>query len=192
MGEGQDGWPEACFERFEPLEGSVESREVLQAYQEGYTRGREDALQEMEGRLLPLETLLQRALRECASLRAMLLQALEREVVELVVEMAEKVVGQELQIAPEAILAVVRATLEKAVDQDDLVLRVHPRDYEILTSRVEFHRELEKIPGLRLIRDPGITPGGCLLEIGSGFIDARLESRLAEARKALLGEENGD
>jgi len=164
--------------------------QVLQAYQEGYAQGRREALQEIEGRLQPLEGLLKQALAACAELRTKLLQELERDLIDLVVEMAQKVVGQELKTTPEAILAVVKATLEKAADQDDLVLRVHPQDYETLAlHRIELLRSLEGVGGIQLVRDPQITPGGCLLETRSGFLDARLESRLAEARRALSGEE---
>lgn len=186
----QGDWPEARFEVFDPIDGQVEARaRAVKAYRDGHAQGQATALQELERRLQPLESLLNTALSECASFRTRVLHRLEQDLVGLVTEMAWRVIGQELKTAPDAILAVVRAVLDMGSNQDDLVLRVHPQDYEILaTSRGEFLQSMEDLEGFRLVRDPKITPGGCVLATRSGLIDGRLESRLARAESVLSGE----
>jgi flagellar biosynthesis/type III secretory pathway protein FliH len=64
-----------------------------------------------------------------------------------------------------------------------MAIRVNPGDVELLTE----HRGelLGVLESARLISDPAIASGGCVVEVNGGLVDARLESQLQEAARLL-------
>ena len=61
-----------------------------------------------------------------------------------------------------------------------VVLHVHPQDAALL------QRTWVDAPALRVIPDPRVAAGGCILQCSSGALDARLETMLASCKAALL------
>jgi type III secretion system HrpE/YscL family protein len=121
--------------------------------------------------------------------RDALLSGVDREVVDLALGAARKILGREVseraaavEIVAQALAAVRRArqVRVRVSPEDALVLRAAE---PILTAR------LAQGAGFELLEDPGIARGGCIVETESGQVDARLESQLAALRRALLGGE---
>ena len=50
---------------------------------------------------------------------------------------------------------------------------------------------LRQIEEVELVGDETVSPGGCVLRLGSGEIDARMETQLASISEELLGAEAG-
>lgn len=169
----------------------LSARELAQqieqeAHREGLAKGRAEALDEMRRRLEPLEALLREACRRVASAHQAVMTNVEGELIDLALAVAERVLRSELRTRREAVVPVIRAALEAAGSRKIMGIRVSPGEYELLAEhRDEFVGSLESA---RLIADPAISDGGCVVEIEAGLIDARLESQLQEAAR-LLGKD---
>lgn len=166
----------------------LKTREVAQqieqdAYREGYAKGRAEALDEVRCRFEPLEALLRDASQQVASTHQAVIANAEDELLDLAIAVAERVLRSELGARREAVIPIVRAALETAGSRRIMAIRINPDDCEHLAE----HRG-ELVGGLesaRLIPDSAISPGGCVVEIETGLIDARLESQLQEAARFL-------
>lgn len=163
-----------------------EAREqAAETHQRGFEEGREAGLAE-HTRQIAHALLRVRRIEE----------QLEAEYIGLLRECVEKIIGQELQQAPEAIVGVVRTALLDARQQREVIVRVNPDDAE--TLRRQQPRLLEVLARANTIDvrpDPGITRGGCVVATELGTIDATLERQLealVAAVEAELGNGGGE
>ncbi len=113
--------------------------------------------------------------------------AIEKELVNLALGIANQLIRREIKIDPGQIVAVIREavnTLPLASQQ--LTLYMHPEDAELVRSS----RVLDDIsPAWKIIEDPLLTRGGCRLETKTSKLDATVENRLAAIVAAVLGDE---
>jgi flagellar assembly protein FliH len=156
------------------------------ARQDGWRKGEQEARSEMQRRLGLLEGLLKEACSQLAVLRQTIIRSAEEELLDLAVAIAERVVRTELAARREAVLPIVRTALEVARGRKVLAVRVNPKDYEVLAEHKG--EVLASLEGARVVPDAEIAAGGCIVEVDSGLVDARIESQLSEAAR-LLGRE---
>ncbi|MGB4783064.1 FliH/SctL family protein [Candidatus Methylomirabilis sp.] len=166
----------------------LSAREVAQqieqeAYREGRAKGQQEAIDELQRRFEPLDALLREACREVTAARQAIITNAEEELIDLAIAVAERVLRSEVGARREAAVPIVRAALEAAGSRVVMAIRVNPGDVELLTE----HREklLGVLESARLISDPAIASGGCVVEVEGGLVDARLESQLQEAARLL-------
>jgi flagellar assembly protein FliH len=158
-----------------------------QIYAEGFEHGRQAGAQETRQ---ALAAPMQQQAREQAQRMAELLQRhqgeldrlqdqLAQQVLELACDLARQVVRRELQQPLAPLRAVVQEALSLAIeDARPAMLRLHPGDLTLLQA--DLGEWLQGQP-VRLLPDPGLTPGGCLVESAQGTVDGTLERRWARA-----------
>jgi len=151
-------------------------RERAQAFESGREAGGSAARQELQA---PLERVA-RSLAELASCRTRYRRETEREVVQLALEIARRILRRELTIDPEAILGLVRAGLESVSLREVLEVRVHPAHAE--TVRLCLNK-LGAPAALAVIADPHLEPGALLVETRRGGFDASADAQLEEIQR---------
>lgn len=161
----------------------IEKEAYEKGFSEGERAGRETG-EEMVGAVLKQYT---QTLEELKALRRNLLIGSEREVVRLSLEVAKKVVKREVCVDEELILALVKVALSRLADQSVITVRVNPKDCQSILHFRESpgHRDSWH-DGIKLVEDPLITRGGCLIETDSGVIDARVEEQFREIEKGFF------
>lgn len=98
-------------------------------------------------------------------------------------QMARQIVRSELVQRPELVAAVAQEALDTLLlSARHITLRVHPDDQALVA---EGAAEVFAARGARLLADPAMTRGGCLVESDIGVIDASLETRWQRAAAAL-------
>ncbi len=159
-------------------------------YQQGYAEGKQQAQQEMERALqLQIESLRAEVEQFLHSLRAEFdayLQATETPMLELVMEIARKVIREELRMHPDHILALIRDALRRIKGFGAVRIFVNPADLE----RVRQHRAsllsvLDGIDQLEILEDRRVEAGSCRIETEQGTYDARLSTQLELIENAL-------
>lgn len=154
------------------LEGAKAERTA--AIKKGYAEGESKGLAQVTEKLLHLEQLRERFFAEA-----------EAEVIKLVLEIAEKVIGRIAAENPELIRSVVRQALERTLG-DRITVSVHPDDYRaLMAGDHEFKDVVDRTKRLLFREDDGVSKGGCVVETEVGTIDARIETQLEAIRKAL-------
>ncbi|MBI2083116.1 MAG: hypothetical protein HYT76_06060 [Deltaproteobacteria bacterium] len=135
----------------------------------GFEEGRQEGFSGLTERIVQAEVERER-----------ILAGQETELIQMVMEIAKKIVVRELEKG--AIIDIVRDALDKAVG-DRVVVRVHPADKKQLEKNLASLADSSRV--LKIQEDSSIVSGGCLVETELGTVDARLETQWAAIRKAL-------
>jgi flagellar assembly protein FliH len=110
-----------------------------------------------------------------------LLEEARGQLLQLALRIAEKVLRQRLEMAPDAILPMVEEALQAARGHvaGRVVLRLHPLDAATVTPQLERLRQQNRgFESLEVLRDASLSRGGCRVETQFGTIDASIETQL--------------
>jgi flagellar assembly protein FliH len=157
-----------------------------QAFQAGYELGRE----EMRSQIESIGESFAKSLEELAAFRNRLRAHYERELLELALGVARKVVQQELAERPEIWLGMIRHAVRHAVDRERITVRVPARLLGFLQAALpELRASLEEVKEFELVEDPGLGDGGCIIESRFGDIDIGVDTQFETTKRALLRSE---
>jgi flagellar assembly protein FliH len=112
---------------------------------------------------------------------------IEQELTKLALLIAKHLVRRELRLDPTQVIGIIRYTVGLLpLAARDVKVHLHPEDAAIVREKLARPAgEQEWI----LVEDPLLARGGCRLTTATSSIDARLESRMAEAVNTLLGDD---
>jgi flagellar assembly protein FliH len=97
--------------------------------------------------------------------------------------LARQVVRSELETRPELVAAVAAQAVEAVLlSAQHIRVNVHPQDHALVA---EGAAEVLAARGARLVTDPTVSRGGCVVESDLGRIDAGIEARWAQAAEQL-------
>jgi flagellar assembly protein FliH len=169
-------------------QAKVEASEIeKQAYERGFSEGEKAGRELGEKALEALLKQYAKTLEELNNLRKEIFAASEGEVVRLALEIARKVIRREVSADEELVLTLVKVALSRLADQTVMTVRVNPADYQTIQRHHHAHSSSSSLAeGVKLVDDPSVSRGGCLIETESGIIDARIEEQLREIEKGFL------
>ncbi len=155
-----------------------------QARSEGFECGRQEgeaaSRTEYEAHIARLGDLLESVKRQ----RDDMLGDLEDDIAALAFEVATALIGDHaverrvLQLRVEQVVA-------ERVGMEPLAVRVAPEDVDAVTAALS-HTHEGDAPGLRVLPDPSIVIGGCVIEFQSEQLDHRLGLQLGKLRDIFL------
>lgn len=161
-------------------------RLMKEARNEGYNQGIKEAMTEAAAEALNIREQARLVLRQAEEIHRQTLESMESEIVNLAVEIAEKVLSVKLELHPQVVAELAGKALGMLHDREKVFLLVNPSEHDIYEDRRD---ELIKhlTPGglLDIISDPGIIPGGFIVETEYGRLDAGLDTRWENLLKAL-------
>jgi flagellar biosynthesis/type III secretory pathway protein FliH len=158
-----------------------------QSYQEGFNEGLEKGLNEGEKtgseraarKLEPVLDSLRQALLQLQTLRQDTYQRIEKEVVELALAIARKVICREIAVDKEVVVCVAREALAKVEDPGKITLKLNPSDLQFINeTKYQLSEMIGNIDNITLEPEGSIQSGGCVVETELGQIDARIEHQL--------------
>lgn len=153
-----------------------------QARREGFAAGRETARAEVDAALAAVAELAD----DLNGYRNALAEQAAQEAMVLAVEIAAKLLRAEVTAAPERVVDVLRGAIRRASDRSRLVARVHPDDLAVCRdAALPIMERMGGIGAFEVVDDPRIGRGSCVLETGTGDVDATFESQLARVLEAL-------
>ncbi len=159
---------------------AVEREAFIKGYAQGERAGAEAAAARAEAMLRRLA----RTLDELQALRTDLIRRTEREVVELSLAIARKVLQREVALDHELMLAMARVALDRLADVATASIRLHPDDYAAALSArgsaaVASH-------GVQIVADANVRRGGCVVQSEFGSVDVGIATQIDELTHALL------
>ncbi len=167
-----------------------EEAEILtrEAYEEGLLRGIAEGERKFLESVAGSAEFLKSAVVRLEQSHVDFLDEIEPQLVRLAASIASKIIERESSLSTELVRRTVRAALEKVIDEEQVVLRVNPKDLEALRAhRAELMQEFDAIKRIDLVPDALIDAGGCIAQTESVRIDARLASQLEKILNDLLG-----
>lgn len=159
---------------------------LAQQMEEAYARGRQDGLNEAEGRFATTVQALTQALEDVSRMRDSLAQTGSQDMLRLVMAVAEQVIRTTVTVDPNVVLAIIENALKASIRADSFRVRVNPVDLEGVTKQKPLF--LASISGMKNISfeaDPQISQGGCRVDSELGDVDATIETQLEAIRQAL-------
>jgi flagellar assembly protein FliH len=152
-----------------------------EARERGYMEGTEEAQRQYESLVKEAGMVLEQAKVEYRTV----LESTEADAVNVILDIARKVIGNELCTNREHILFMVQQAYEKCANRDSILIRVSPQDYEYLDgSREQLLCMVEGIGELDLKKDSSLKPGACIVETPYGSVDAGMETRIRKIEEA--------
>lgn len=173
----------------EPRTTIVNTEEVSYLMDEALSHARDDARRAgweqglSEGRMAARGELrlqaerLQKVIQQLALPLAECNDRVKDELVMLAMVIAKEVIQRELTVQPADVHTLVTKAIQAlSVGTRHIRIHLHPEDAHLLSA------QLEEKEGLswKIIEDPAISRGGCMVDSGASHVDLRLETRLAE------------
>jgi len=153
------------------------------AFTKGYAQGERAGLEAGGKRAEAMLRRVAQTIEELGGLRQTLIQETEREMVQLALTLARRVVHREVTLDPELAAALAHVALERLGTTTPATIRLNPEDYTVVAQ--DSARWIGQT--VTVVPDPSISRGGCLVESAFGSVDATIERQFDELSRALFG-----
>ena len=175
---------------------SADEREE-QAYQKGFEEGRAQGQAEGETagfergteKIEPLISSIKEALIQLNGIRKETYQQIEKEVVELALAIAQKVICREVATDKETVVCVAKEALAKVDDPGKITIKMNPADLDFINeTKYQLANLTADVHNVTLEGEEGIQSGGCIIATELGEIDARIEKQLEAVKESFLSD----
>lgn len=169
----------------------AEAEEIREhARAEGRAAGRVEGLTDVSAAAAALGE----ALRGVESLRTETVESVERDAVQLALDLAGKILAGALHARPELVVDVVQGALRRVSDRRGIAVLVNPADLDTLQGAIgDLQAQVAGIELCDLQSDQRVEPGGAIVRTTEGEVDAGVQTQLERAGEvlaaALAGEE---
>jgi len=194
-GHGAGGGVESLFEEEAdaappslppPDFAALEEAARIVGYNAGFEQGHDAGLAAAEAAMTDSLKRLVALANDVHENHAVFYRSAERQVVDLALQIAQKVVEHEVENIPDLAIHVIRAALEEMDARTAVRVRVSPDDEELLRRRWAQVVPAGIAPDrIELVKDEHVQSGGAIIETNHGQVDAQLETKLAELGNAL-------
>jgi flagellar assembly protein FliH len=151
-------------------------------FEEGYAAGYTQGIGDAQTHIQLLGQLIEKLGREAeglASRETTAREQIEDQVVATAVEIAETVVGRELETLDGRGRDAIARALALAPERGFVTARLHPADIAVIgdPAQLQLGRTLE------LVADSSLAPGDCIVEVNACRVDARIAPALERLRE---------
>lgn len=111
----------------------------------------------------------------------------EKDIVDLALKIAAKLIGRDLEREPETLAEIVATAIESARSAKAMILRVNPEDGKLLREKRPRLMELVgRAVDINIRDDSDVEKGGCVIQTEFGVIDGQLRTQFEMLRNVLM------
>jgi len=162
-----------------PKEADIEPL-LAGAHKKGFEEGQAAAKQSAAAQLEAMQMKLARSIEELSGSRLRYRREAEQDVVALALAVARRILHRELTVAPEVLLGLVKAALDKMEAREVHQVRISPADAPLVC---QFFEQMGLPQRIEVIPDASLGRGGVLVESSRGLLDASVDTQLAEIER---------
>jgi flagellar assembly protein FliH len=166
----------ALREKIHQLEAQAAS-DRRQAFEEGREQGEQQARVELQ----PVLERLNASLSEITAMRPDLRHRAERDVVQLALLIARRVLHRQLSVDEEALTAIARVAFERLTRSESYRVTVNPQFAAAVTSALPGNHASR----VQIEPDANCAPGTLIIHSSEGVIDASVDAQLEEISRGL-------
>lgn len=156
------------------------------AYEKGFVQGEKDGFELGERKADKVIENIEKLFDEMSSLKKNILKQHEKEILDLIFAIAEKIVHRLTGFDEGGIREAVFNALNLAIEKSKIVLNINPEDYDYIEElRPDLFKKYKELKSIIVSSDPSITRGGCFLKTPYGDIDAGIETQLEKIYQCL-------
>lgn len=159
---------------------AVQSEAYARGFEEGERAGAETGGQRADVMLARLT----QTVEELAGVRAQMIRQTERQMVELALAVARRIIHREVSLDRDLLIAMARVALDRLGESATITVKLHPEDFAA-TSAARVSRTMGTC--VTVLEDPRLERGACLVESDLGTIDVSVDAQIEEVARALLG-----
>lgn len=167
--------------------GQEEGKSI--GHEEGFQNGYEEGKKESEVLIEEANSIKREYLEE----KERVLNSIEGDVIELVLNIAKKVLNQKINEDDEAIIDLVLKGLESLNSRENIRIRVSKEDFEkVEESKESILSKVSLIENLQVDIDSNLEKGDCIIESSKGSVDVGIDTQIKnveEELKSLLDSE---
>ena len=161
--------------------------ECKEALDNGREEGRKAGFTEGKAEVDRLIKRTQVVLERAQDKRGEILAETEKEIIDLVLLIARKIIKVISENQRNVIVSNVVQALRKVKAKGDVIIRVNMSDLQLATEhKQDFIKLMESVKSVQIIEDTTVDSGGCIIETDFGEIDARIASQLTELESKIL------
>ncbi|KPU28220.1 hypothetical protein TR13x_02465 [Caloranaerobacter sp. TR13] len=151
-------------------------------YEEGYKKGYEEGCISAEKIIKEANNIK----REYLQKKALYLKQLENDIIDLVINISEKIINQKLDDDREVIISIILKGLESLLVSDKVIIRVSKDDYGIVDlAKERLLAEASLIEDIEVKIDNNLEKGGCVIETERGCVDVSIKTQIEAMKKTL-------
>jgi flagellar assembly protein FliH len=154
-------------------------------YTRGFAEGQQAAATATQQDTAALARKLAATLDDLVRVRDQMIRHTEKQMVQLALAVARRVVHREVAVDPTAMLTMMRVVLERVSDAARVSVRLNPADHQAVTEALADAPTSDQVT---VTADPRVPRGGCKVESEYGDIDAGVDAQIQEIARALLGD----
>lgn len=111
----------------------------------------------------------------------------EKDILDLALKIAAKVIGRDLEREPDVLAEIVATATEAARSSKSMILRVNPDDGRLLREKRPRLMELVgRAVDISIRDDADVEKGGCVIQTEFGVIDGQLRTQFEMLRNVLM------
>ena len=161
--------------------------ERKEARKQGEEQGKEEGFSSGKAEVDRLIERTQTVLERAQDKRADILNETEKEIIDLVLLIARKVIKVISESQRDIIVTNVIEALRKVRAKGNIVIKVNLADLQLATEHKQnFINSMEGVKSINIVEDSSVDMGGCIIETDFGEIDARIASQLMELENKIL------
>jgi len=165
--------------RLAQLEEDAQNAGQKAGYEEGWTEASAE-VDRLVGRIHVV-------LEKISDKRQEIIEGTETQIVQLVLQIAKKVVKVISENQRNVVINNVLQALRKLKTRGDVVVRVNLEDLKVTSDHVkEFLEKVENVKSITVVEDTSVDLGGAVVETDFGEIDAKISSQFAEIEEKIL------
>jgi flagellar assembly protein FliH len=155
--------------------------------QEAYNQGVADQIARFQIDLERTLLAFDQACRKIDKLRRQILDHSRSDLVNVLIALTEKILGQELATPRNVIASTLQTAMEQAIESEEYYVTLHPEDLAFAEAqRPELIAAIRGLERIIFKTDATISRGGCLLESAVCTVDATIEGQLEGVKSLLL------
>jgi flagellar assembly protein FliH len=166
-----------------PAASAAQEREI---FAKGFAEGERAGAAAAQAQSAALAKQLTGSLEDLTRVRAEMIRHTEKQMVQLAVAVARRVVHREVSLDPNLLLAMMRVALDRLSEAVRVTVRLHPADHRSAVAALAGQESQEHVT---LVADPRLPRGGCRVESDYGDIEAGVDGQIQEVARALLGDD---
>lgn len=162
------------------------AREIEQkAYAKGFARGEKAGIESGNEKIKSVVNSINQGLSELIKIRQDIYLETEQEVVKLSMEVARKIVCNEIRVNKDTVVNVVKEAIKKVEGNERVKVKLSCKDFQFIKSvKPAIIDKITNIKNVGFEMDESTPDGGCIIETESGDIDARIEKQFQAVEEA--------
>ena len=162
-------------------------KEIQEACDKAFSEGLREGINQEKNKLSMAMESVAKLIKDLKILKNEFLKNSEKDIIDLIFLIAEKVVHREVSTNKNIIMHVLRDTVKNVNDREGVKIRLNPRDYNyIMELWPDFLDKFCDMENTLIEEDEEIGQGGAVVETHSGEIDARLDHQLDKIKETLV------